>query len=33
LTAAVAPERVAEISAELANVGVVIKESKLNQQS
>jgi nicotinamidase/pyrazinamidase len=33
LTAAVAPDRVAEIAAELANAGVVIKESKLNQQS
>ena len=33
LTAAVAPERVAEIAAELADAGVVIKQSKLNQQS
>src|SRR4030095_1262390 len=33
LTAAVAPDRVAEIAAELADAGVVIKQSKLNQQS
>jgi len=33
LTAAVAPDRVGEIAAELANAGVVIRESNLNEQS